>query len=125
MPASVHGRRAQWSAMKQLSQAVRQASRPGAPSLPTRLSAVPRMVKASLTGEYDGVSPLRVAALAGAAAYLLSPVDLLPEAVLGVVGLADDAMVLAWFASALVADTDDFLEWERTRSTTVRGDRLR
>ena len=64
-------------------------------------------------------------ALAGAAAYVVSPVDLLPEAVLSVVGLADDAVVLAWFATALVQDTDDFLAWEARRKSTVRGQRLR
>lgn len=118
-------RSAQWSAVRELSNAVRRASAPGAPSLATRMSAVPRMVKASLNGEYDGVSPLRLAALAGAAAYVVSPVDLLPEAVLSVVGLADDAVVLAWFATALVQDTDDFLAWEARRKSTVRGQRLR
>lgn len=122
---TARARTLQFAAVRQLTQAVKRASAPGAPSLGTRLGAVPRMVKASVSGDFDGVSPLRLAALAGAAAYLLSPVDLLPEAVLGVVGLADDAVVLAWFASALVEDTDAFLAWERTRPETVSGTRLR
>ncbi|WP_018156293.1 YkvA family protein [Demetria terragena] len=118
-------RQMQWSAVRQLSEAVRRASQPGAPSLGMRMSAVPRMVKASVSGEYDGVSPLRVAALAAAAAYVVSPVDLLPEALLSVVGLVDDAVVLAWFASALVSDTDAFLEWERRGKGTIKGQRVR
>lgn len=122
---TARARTLQFAAVRQLTQAVKRASAPGAPSVGTRLAAVPRLVKASVSGDFDGVSPLRLAALAGAAAYLLSPVDLLPEAVLGVVGLADDAVVLAWFASALVEDTDAFLAWERTRPETVSGTRLR
>ncbi|WP_082220849.1 YkvA family protein [Luteipulveratus halotolerans] len=115
----------QWGAMRQLNAAVRAASAPGAPSVPTRLAAVPRMVRAAVSGEYDGCTPLHLAALVGAAAYIVSPVDLLPEAVLSVVGLADDAVVLAWFASALVRDTDDFLAWEKSRERTVRSERVR
>lgn len=122
---NARARTLQFAAVRQLTQAVKRASAPGAPSVGTRLAAVPRLVRASVSGDFDGVSPLRLAALAGAAAYLLSPVDLLPEAVLGVVGLADDAVVLAWFASALVEDTDAFLAWERTRPETVSGTRLR
>jgi uncharacterized membrane protein YkvA (DUF1232 family) len=39
--------------------------------------------------------PLRgIAAIVGALIYLISPVDLLPEAVLGPIGLVDDAGVL-------------------------------
>jgi uncharacterized membrane protein YkvA (DUF1232 family) len=40
--------------------------------------------------------PMRgIAALAGALVYLISPVDVLPEAVLGPLGLVDDAGVLS------------------------------
>ena len=34
--------------------------------------------------------------VAGAVAYVASPIDLLPEAILPVVGAADDAVVIAW-----------------------------
>lgn len=123
--ASRRSRSAQVSALRRLSEAVRSAGQPGSPSLASRMAAVPRMVKASVAGDYDGVSPVRLAALAAAAAYIVSPVDLIPEALLPVVGLADDAVVLAWFAGALVQDTDDFLAWERGRGPTVQGQRVR
>lgn len=115
----------QWSVLRQLTGAVRAASAPGAPAVTVRLAAIPRMVRASLNGDYDGCSPAHLAALAAAAAYIISPIDLLPEAVLSVLGLADDAIVLAWFASALVHDTDDFLAWERRRKSTIKGSRVR
>lgn len=118
-------RHVQWSAVRQVSDAVRKASAPGAPSLAARMSAIPRMVKASVSGEYDGASPVRLAALAAAAAYVVSPIDLLPEALLPVLGYVDDAVVLAWFAGALVQDTDDFLAWERRGKGTIPGERLR
>ncbi|HYN28800.1 MAG TPA: YkvA family protein, partial [Dermatophilaceae bacterium] len=55
----------------------------------------------------------RLLAIAAAAGYVVSPVDLLPEGVLGLFGLADDAMVMSWLAAQLVAETEDFLIWEK------------
>ncbi len=111
------------SALRGLARAVRIASRPGGPSMGVRLAAVPRMVLATVRGDYDGVSITRLLGLAAAAGYLVSPVDLLPEVLLGVVGLADDAVVLGWLATQLVAETESFLIWERdtTRGPGGRG----
>ena len=96
-----------------LGRAVRLATKPGGPSLGDRAAAVPRLVKAVRGGEYTGTSVGRLALVAAGAAYVVSPVDLLPEGVLGVLGLADDAMVLGWVATTLVEETEKFLAWER------------
>lgn len=98
---------------RSLVSAVRLATRPGGPTIPERLGAVPRMVKATVGGHYQGTSVAKLLLLLGAAGYLVSPVDLMPEALLGPLGLADDAMVLSWLASHLVNETEDFLAWER------------
>lgn len=95
-----------------LGRAVRLATKPGGPSLGDRAAALPRMVKAVRSGEYTGISLGKVGLLAAGAAYVVSPVDLMPEAVLGVLGLADDAMVLGWVATTLVEETEKFLAWE-------------
>lgn len=106
------------STFKSLATAMRIATRPGGPSLAERAQAVPRMVRAVRSGEYTGTSLGRLLLMLGAAGYLVSPVDLLPEGLLGAVGLADDAMVGSWLAAQLVTETEAFLEWERT---TGRG----
>ena len=49
----------------------------------------------------------------GAAGYIVSPIDLIPEAVAPVLGLADDALVLSWLATRLVEETEAFLAWEQ------------
>ena len=103
---------------KSLATAVRIATRPGGPSLVERAQAVPRLVRAVRSGEYTGTSAGRLLMIAGAAGYLVSPVDLLPEALLGAFGLADDAVVGSWLAAQLVTETEDFLAWERA---TGRG----
>ena len=93
--------------------ALRIATRPGSPSVLERASAVPRMVHATRSGEYTGISLGRLAMLAAAVGYVVSPIDLMPEGLLTVFGLADDAMVVSWIAATLIRETESFLEWER------------
>ena len=96
-----------------VARAVRLAVRPGGPSMGERAGAVPRLVRATFSGEYVGVSRGKLLLMLGAAGYLVSPLDLIPEAVVPVLGLADDALVLSWLATRLVEETEAFLEWEK------------
>ena len=89
----------------------------GGPTLSKRMAALPRMLKATAKGQYDG--GMRVAMMAGAAAYIISPIDLIPEAFLFVFGLADDAVMITWLAGAVLVETERFLEWEKQRDRTV------
>ncbi len=105
---------------------VRASSRPGAPSLSERAGAVPRLVRATLDGTYAGTTTKRLALVAAAVAYVISPVDLLPELLLPVLGAADDAVVIGWALKAFVEETDRFLSWELGQGvgrapTTVPG----
>ncbi|GAA4666043.1 hypothetical protein GCM10023225_35970 [Kineococcus glutinatus] len=87
-----------------------------------RLRALPRMVRAVARGEYRAASPVRLLLAAAAAGYVVSPVDVVPEALLGLLGTLDDAVVAAWVAGTLLSATDDFLRWERERDRTVPGE---
>lgn len=87
--------------------------KPGTPGIGRRLSAFPRMFKASMRGEYDG--GFRLLLMAAASLYILSPIDAIPELVFLFVGLIDDAFVLTWLTGALLAETERFLEWEKSR----------
>jgi uncharacterized membrane protein YkvA (DUF1232 family) len=91
---------------------VRASTRPGAPSLSERVHAVPRLVRSTVDGTYAGTTMKRLALVAGAVVYVASPVDLLPEAVLPVLGAADDAVVISWAIKAFVEETDRFIAWE-------------
>jgi len=103
------------STLAALARALRAAARPGEPGLGDRLRAVPRWVSATASGEYHGTSRGRLLALVAGLLYVLSPVDLVPEAVLPLIGLADDAMVITWLAGQLLGETEEFLAWERQR----------
>lgn len=98
------------------------AARPGGPGLGTRIAALPRMISASLRRRYDGLT--RLCLLGAVLAYLIWPLDLLPELLMGPIGLIDDAIVATWLAGAVLSETDRFLAWEAQRSTVVRRQHL-
>jgi uncharacterized membrane protein YkvA (DUF1232 family) len=89
------------------------AFRPDSAGIGRRIAAVPRMIGATARGEYDGKS--RLAMVLVSAVYIVSPVDLVPEGFLFLLGLVDDAAVAAFLAGALLDETERFLEWERKR----------
>ena len=97
--------------------AVVRGHRPGSPGLGDRLRALPRMVGDAVSGRYADLGRGRLALLALALAYLVSPLDVVPEAVVPLLGLADDGVVALWLAGAFLNETDRFLAWERHRIT--------
>lgn len=107
-----------WGVMRTLVAAIKTTMAPGSASLPARLAVLPRLVGASLRGQYPGLSRTTIAMMLGATAYILMPVDVIPEVFLGVFGVADDAFVLTWLAATLVNATEDFMTWERGTPST-------
>ncbi|HEY8532745.1 MAG TPA: YkvA family protein [Micromonospora sp.] len=94
----------------------------GGPPLSRRLAALPRMIVASVRGEYDG--RLRLALMALALAYVLSPVDAVPEIALFLLGLIDDGLIITWLAGSILAETERFLAWEAERARVIAGEVL-
>lgn len=109
-------------ALRALWDAVRGATRPGAPSAGARLAAVPRMVRMTLSGRYRDLDRGRLALMAMALAYVLSPIDLMPEVLLTVFGLGDDALVASWLVGALLVESEAFLRWEAGQPGTIVTD---
>jgi len=102
-----------------LARALRSSGRPGTPGIGAHLAAVPRMLKLGLTGRYPGMGKSRLLFALLGVLYVVSPVDFMPEVLLGVFGLGDDAFVAAWVAGALLSETDAFLRWEAQDSPQV------
>jgi len=110
-----------WGALRSLATAFRTATRPGTPGVGTRLTSLPRLVSATFRGEYAGTSRRRLLLIVAALFYVISPIDLVPELIVPLVGLGDDALVISWIAACLINETESFLHWERDRDRVVRG----
>lgn len=112
-------RRHQVRTAANLASAVRSASRPGSPGLLQRVAALPRMIRAVRDGRYTGMTNGQLAVMLLGLGYVLSPIDVVPEGLLLVAGLVDDAVVLSWLALSLVKETEAFIEWERAVQATA------
>jgi uncharacterized membrane protein YkvA (DUF1232 family) len=104
------------AAFTALARALMAGSR-GGPSIGKRLAALPRMFRATSRGEYDGGK--RLLLMAAATAYVVSPIDVIPEGLFLVFGLIDDAAMITWMAGSLLAETERFLEWEKEQARVV------
>lgn len=105
-----------------LARALRGAGREGSPGLRERLTALPRLVVATLSGRYHGTTRGQLGLIGLGVLYAVSPVDLVPEAFIPLLGLADDAFVVTWIAGRLLAETEAFLQWERAEPAGRRPD---
>ena len=114
-----------WGVFRSLASALRTAARPGTPGIGVRLTSLPRLVRATFRGDYAGTTRGRLIMLVGALLYVVSPVDLVPEMIVPILGLADDALVISWIGTALINETESFLSWEHDRDRTVRGHVIR
>lgn len=107
-----------FGAWRTLGRAVLRGRRPGAPRLGQRVRALPRLVGAAVTGRYPGLGRGRLLGLALAVAYVVSPVDVVPELLLSLLGLGDDALVGLFLAGSFLDETDRFVRWERGEPPT-------
>ncbi|MCQ4272246.1 YkvA family protein [Pseudomonas kuykendallii] len=72
-------------------------------------------------GEYRAVSRQALLASVAALAYFLSPLDLIPDFLIGV-GLLDDFAVLAWVTRTWSKELDAFRLWRDTQSPAQRAE---
>ncbi|GGM69026.1 hypothetical protein GCM10010106_13970 [Thermopolyspora flexuosa] len=99
---------------------VREAQRPGTPGVLTRMRAIPRMLRGALRGDYPHLSKSKIGMVGLGLAYILSPIDVVPE-FLAVIGAVDDFGVLLWLLTALLGESGRYLEWERGRPAGSAG----
>jgi hypothetical protein len=76
----------------------------------SRVTAVPGMVRDVLLGRYTGLGKGKLFLMLLAVGYIVSPIDLLPEAILTIPGLADDAVVAAWLIGSVLTESTRYLE---------------
>ncbi len=89
------------------------------------LQILSRMIKAAVTGEYTGIPTRTLVGGVAVIMYFLSPIDFVPDFI-PVIGLLDDAALLAWFMTSIKGEMDKFEQWEknnqaRTIETAMLG----
>ena len=80
------------------------------------------MVKATFQKTWSGASRTKILLSFAGFLYVLSPIDFIPEIILGPFGLADDMVVLALCAIYLVKKTDEYMDTSIiTKTNTITG----
>ncbi len=82
-----------------------------------------RMVKMWKRGEYPMRSLDIILPLLGLL-YVISPIDLLPEVAIPVLGVMDDIAVLSLTIPKLLKEVDKFLLWEAERKFSTGGSNI-
>jgi uncharacterized membrane protein YkvA (DUF1232 family) len=80
-----------------------------------RLLAMTRLFRAYAFGHYRAVPWKTLLMMTAAVIYFVTPVDLVPDLLLGV-GFTDDFGILLMVYNAVHIEIDKFLQWERSHS---------
>ncbi len=75
-----------------------------------RIGAVPPMLRDAFTGRWTGAPRGRILAGLLGIVYVISPLDFLPEILLGPFGLGDDLAIAAVAVAALLSSAEDWLD---------------
>jgi uncharacterized membrane protein YkvA (DUF1232 family) len=75
-------------------------------------------------GEYRGISSQALLSVVAALLYFLSPIDAIPDALLGV-GFIDDIAVLGWLLRTWSTELDEFRAWLAARTPTQQEELLK
>ena len=84
--------------------------------LKEQLQLIGRLIVAYAGGHYQTIPKKTLLVILAALLYFLNPLDLVPDAIVGV-GLMDDLAVLTWVYRTAQQELDKFLQWEKTQLT--------
>ena len=83
-----------------------------------RFQVLARLLSAYTRGQYRSIPMRTIVSVVAAVVYFLNPVDLIPDALLGL-GLTDDIAVLTWVYQNATTEIKLFLQWEQSLAVSV------
>lgn len=78
-----------------------------------------RLVTSYARGHYRALPLKTLLVIMASLIYFLNPIDLVPDAILGV-GLVDDLAVLTWVYRTVHQELNKFLQWEKAEMSITR-----
>ncbi|MDQ1004015.1 uncharacterized membrane protein YkvA (DUF1232 family) [Neobacillus niacini] len=78
------------------------------------------LVQAYSKGEYRNVAPTTILTIIGAILYFVSPLDVVPDFLVGL-GIVDDAAVISFTLKKLSVEINEFKKW---KLSTTKGNPL-
>jgi len=88
-------------------------------TLRNQLESLFQMLKASIKGEYKSLPKTTFIKILGAVIYFLFITDLIPDFI-AVIGLFDDAAVVAWVIKSISKDIDAFNDWTKRKEESIK-----
>lgn len=83
------------------------------------LQLLSRMIKAAVAGDYKGIPTTTLVGGVAVLIYFITPIDLIPDFI-PVIGLLDDASLLAWFMTSIKTELDRYKEWDVVHQEKLR-----
>lgn len=78
-----------------------------------KLQLLFELIKAYSKGEYKNVSKSTIMTVIGAILYFVSPLDLVPDFLVGI-GIIDDAAVIGYTLKKLGTEIEEFKKWKHS-----------
>ncbi len=85
-----------------------------------KLQLFVELIKAYSKGEYRDVTKSTIITVIGALLYFVSPLDLVPDFIIGI-GIIDDAAVIGYTIKKLSGELDAFSQWKNTNSSKLEN----
>ncbi|TDK65199.1 DUF1232 domain-containing protein [Bacillus salipaludis] len=73
------------------------------------------LIKAYSKGDYRNISKSTMATVIGAILYFVSPIDMIPDFIVGL-GIVDDAAVIGYAIKKISGELDEFEKWKEEKS---------
>jgi uncharacterized membrane protein YkvA (DUF1232 family) len=73
------------------------------------------LVQAYSKGEYRNVAPTTILSIIGAILYFVSPIDVIPDFLVGL-GILDDAAVISFTLKKLSTEITEFKKWKQVKN---------